>query len=335
MKSFPKSFKLLSLPIIFCGLLAFSSCSDDDGYFDSEIREIVINSSTRDTIIYIPVHHVRVPVYLSVPKDCDANSPLPAVVVLHGSGGMWKDDNPETLTMTSQFREWKELLDNNCMVGAFVDSFSGRGATEKSGKWETAPDNFKISSQFIRSRDANAAMSQLRKLKFKDGSPVVRSEDIGLLGFSDGGTSVISTLYDTNTTPTGWEWTQSFGGKEYDTSSGVMSPEPRPLQGFSGGVFYYGGSGGYNYWGSSPCNSEALEKNIYQNYAPILFQIPTGDSLSEGSLCLAGLLAEKGKSVELNIYEGVGHGFDTDDNTQSSKARTKTLNWLKNILHMN
>jgi len=334
MKSLPKSFKLLNLPIFFSCILFFSSCNNDDGVFDSEIREIVVDSSIEDTIVYVPVHNVKVPVYLSFPHGCTDNSPLPAVVVLHGSGGMWKDDDPDGRVMSSQFREWKELLNNNCIVGAFVDSFSGRGAVEKSGKWETPPENFKISSQFIRSRDANAVLTQLKKLKLEDGNSMISPANIALLGFSDGGTSVISTLYDTNSTPLDWEWTQSFNGKEYDTSSGVMPPEPKPQQGFSGGVFYYGGSGGYNYWGSSTCNSNALEKNIYQNYAPILFQIPIDDSLSEGSICLANLLAEKGRPVELNIYNGVGHGFDTDDNSQSKIARDKTIDWLRKILHI-
>jgi len=38
--------------------------------------------------------------------------------------------------------------------------------------------------------------------------------------------------------------------------------------------------------------------------------------------------------VELRLYEGVGHGFDFDDNNQSTVARMNALNWFKKILHM-
>lgn len=132
---------------------------------------------------------------------------------MHGSDGMWTNHDSSKGIMSGQFNEWRKLFDENCIVGAFVDSYSGRGVTTRTGKWTTAPDNFKISSQFIRPRDANAALAMLKNLTFTDGSPVVRPKDIGLLGFSDGASAVAATLYNTDTTPKGWVWTQSFDGK--------------------------------------------------------------------------------------------------------------------------
>lgn len=336
MKVYPNRLKTLNLLKIVCIIILIVSCSDDDHNLPNylESGEITISSTTTDTIVYVISNNDKVPIYLSFPKDCNIES-YPAVVVMHGSDGMWKNHDPDTGTMSGQNSEWRILFDENCIVGAYVDSFSGRGVTTRTGKWATAPDNFKISSQFIRSRDANAALALLKKLKFSDGTPVVRSSNIGLLGFSDGASAVASTLYNTETTPVDWKWTQNFDGKTYDTSSGILPPEPKPTEGFAGGIFYYGGSVGYDYWGTTPCSPNAPDGNIYQNYAPMLYQIPVEGYLTENTLCLVDVLKEKGAPVELNLYDGVGHGFDFDHNAQSSQARINAINWFKEILNMN
>lgn len=335
MKFFPNTLKKVNLLIFLCISTLYFSCSDDlnDFPFYQTGEEIIISETTTDTIVNLIVGNAKVPVYLSFPKDCK-NANYPAVVVLHGSDGMWKNHDSSTRIMSGQNTAWSELFNENCIVGAYVDSYSGRGATTRTGKWAEAPDNFKISSQFIRSRDANATLELLKKLRFEDGSAVIRSENVGLLGFSDGASAVASTLYDTDTTPIEWEWTQSFNGKEYTTSSGVMAPEPKPEEGFAGGVFYYGGSGGYNYWGASPCGQNSLQGNIYRTYAPLLYQIPEEGYLSENTICLVDLLKEKGDPVEFYLYEGVSHGFDYDDVPQSKLARLKTITWFKKILDM-
>jgi len=325
--------KLNLLPAIIVCTCCWS-CSQDDAFLSSlESPETTLQQSTKDTVVYATVDNYQIPIYLSIPEGCE-NTDYPAVVVMHGSDGMWINHDIASGKMSGQNSEWRELFDANCIVGAFVDSYSGRGVSTRTGKWATAPDNFKISSQFIRPKDAYAALELLKKLKFSDGRNVVRAKDIGLLGFSDGASAVASTLYDTDNTPPDWEWSQSFDGKTYDASSGVQPPRPRPENGFAGGVFYYGGSGGYNYWGSSPCGDNAMEGNIFAPYAPMLYQIPTEGYLSENTLCLVNVLQEKGFPVERILYEGVGHGFDFDDNNQSAVARTNALNWFEEILHM-
>ncbi|AWX44925.1 hypothetical protein HME9304_01931 [Flagellimonas maritima] len=325
-----------SLYVLLFMLTLFLSCGKgDNNLFPSNINdEITILPNTNDTIVYVTVDNIKIPVYLSIPEGCNKSN-YPAVVVLHGSDGMWKNHNPEGEVMSGQNNEWKEIFNKNCIISAFVDSYSSRGVTTRTGKWTTAPDNFKISSQFIRPRDAYATLSLLRNLKFSNGKNMVRPKDIGLLGFSDGATAVASTLYDTKSTPSSWEWKQKFDGKEYNTSSGVKAPPNIPSEGgFAGGVFYYGGSGGFDFWGNNACGSNALEGNIYTPYAPILYQLPSDGYLTENSLCLVDLLKKKGKQVDLNIYENVGHGFDFEDIVQSTIARNNTINWFKKILNM-
>ncbi|WP_437399312.1 dienelactone hydrolase family protein [Flagellimonas lutimaris] len=336
MKLFPNTSENLKLLGILCLCAIQLSCSNDENNFPfgNDVKEVMITTSTKDTIVNVLVDNFRIPVYLSIPDGC-SNSNFPAVVVLHGSGGMWKNDDPQAGILSSQYNEWRSLLAENCMVSAFVDSYSGRGVTERTGKWTTAPGNFKISSQFVRPGDANAALELLRKMKYSDGTSVIRPTDIGLLGFSDGATALMSTLYDTNAALSGWEWSQSFDGKDYDGASGVMSPIQKPEQGFAGGVFYYGGSSGYGYWGTNPCKENALEENIYFPYAPILYQIPEDGYLTENTLCMYSLLQQKGADVQLNLYQNAGHGFDTDGSNQSIDARTSTIDWFKNLLNMN
>ncbi len=339
MKSILKAIGSLKLLILFFLVLFYSSCGDgnDDGLFGltQKQSEISISSGTTDTILYAIVDNTRIPVYLSFPEGCDIQN-YPAVVVMHGSDGMWKNHDPESKAMSGQNNEWRKIFDDNCIIGAFVDSYSTRGVTTRIGKWTTAPDNFKISSQFVRPRDANATLSLLRGLTFGDGRSIVRPKDIGILGFSDGATTVASTLYDSNATPSDWVWKQKFDGKEYNTSSGVKAPPKIPTDGgFAGGVFYYGGSGGFDYWGSHACGTNGLEGNVYVSYAPILYQLPANGYLTENSLCLVDLLKKKSNNVELNVYANVGHGFDFDDNVQSIIARKNTINWFKKILNMN
>ncbi|WP_228238219.1 dienelactone hydrolase family protein [Allomuricauda sp. M10] len=331
----PNKPKILNLLVFIVLSSIYLSCSKDDDSIPSadDESEIKLGAKTADTILFATVDNYKIPVYLSIPKDC-GNVSLPAVVVLHGSDGMWTNHDPSTGTMSGQNNEWRALFDADCIVGAYVDSYSERGVTTRTGKWTTAPDNFKISSQFVRPKDAYAALSLLKRLRFANGKSVIRPKDIALLGFSDGASAVAATLYNTATTPKDWKWSQSFDGKKYDTSSGVLPPDPNANNGFAGGVFYYGGSGGYDYWGANVCGTNAMEGNIYRTYAPILYQIPQDGYLTENTLCMYNVLKEKGDPVELNLYEGVGHGFDFDHLPQSYEARSKAMDWFRDLLHI-
>nr|WP_298793857.1 hypothetical protein [uncultured Allomuricauda sp.] len=318
--------------VIITGLLHLSCGSDDEnGVGQSQsMEDINIAENTTETIVYISVDDFEIPVFLSIPDGCE-NKQLPAVVVMHGSNGMWANNDPESRTMSGQFTEWQSILAQNCIIGAFVDSYSVRGVLTRTGKWRELPDNFRISAQFERPKDANAALSLLQNLKYDNGNYVIRQDEIAILGFSDGATAVASTLMNTSGVPDSFKWTQSQEGKEYGFSDGVLPPQPKPQKGFAGGVFYYGGSVGYNYWGKHPCGDEAIESNVFYPYAPMLYNIPENGFLTENTLCMIDVLKEKGASVELSLYEDVGHGFDFDDVPQSTTARNNTIKWLKEL----
>lgn len=299
--------------------------SDDDG-----LGNKVITTGTKDTILYMSVDNVKVPVYLSIPKNCNGKQ-MPAIVVMHGSGGMWTKRDFSTKTMSRAFREWQSIFNKNCIVGAFVDSYNPRGVAARTGKWKKLPHNFKISTQFVRPKDANTTLALLQNLKYDDGRSIVDGKDIAVMGFSDGAGAVASTLMDTDRIPKGFEWKQSRDGKKYGIADGVLPPQTKPKKGFSAGVFYYGGSVGYNYWGKHPCGSKAMKQNVFYPYAPILYNVPENGYLTKNTLCMVNLLKKKNAPVKLNLYKGVGHGFDRDDVPQSKTARKKTIKWLKQI----
>ena len=320
------------LPI---AILTLSNCSKDDGSSVGKAQEErIIAASTTDTIIKVSVDDFEIPIYLSIPEECAAQT-FQAVVVMHGSYGMWSNNDPDSGKMSGQFTEWQNILAENCMVGAFVDSYTGRGVVSRTGKWRELPSNFRISAQFQRTKDANAALAFLQNLKYQDGSPIVQANKIVLLGFSDGASAVLASLIDTGRVPQEFEWTQSEDGKTYTSSDGVLPPQTKPKIGYAGGIYYYGGAVGYNYWGKHPCNLETSEDNVFYPYAPMLFQIPSDDALTENTLCLIEVLESKEAPIELLYYEGMPHGFDFDDVPESETARTSTINWIKDLLDMN
>lgn len=299
---------------------------------------IVLPSSTTDTILHIQVKGSEVPVYISIPPNSiSGDKSFPAMVLLHGSGGMWKDDNSSLGVMSEQNRDWKEIFNTNGIVGAYVDSYEPRGCIERVDEWKEAPAAFQISSQFVRPYDAYAALELLRSLVWPDGTPVVRTQDIGIMGFSDGATALAATLYDTQATPLGYEWTQKYD-KEYTQADGIGVPAERPSTGgFACGVFYYGGSVGNSYWNGDPCTNP--DNFIYRPYAPILYQLPEEDPLTENTLCVFDLLTEKGDPVFKYSYPNVGHGFDAADEgeegyAESELARIRTIDWIKSYLHI-
>lgn len=301
-------------------------------------NSIILPFGTTDTILYVESKGVQVPVYVSIPAVLN-NFNLPAMVLLHGSGGMWKDDSSSLGIMSEQNREWRELFDSNRIVGAYVDSYEPRGCIERDGVWKDAPLAFQISSQFVRPFDAYAALDLLRKLAWPNGKKIIRSEDVGLIGFSDGATALAATLYDTDATPIGHQWTQEYDGVEYTQADGIGIPAARnkTVGGFACGVFYYGGSLGNSYWGGSPCSSP--EDYFYRNYTPILYHLPTEDPLTTNTLCAYDVLELAGKPVFKYTYINTEHGFDGADEgdpgyDESNLARERTIDWISPHLHM-
>src|SRR5271169_322887 len=104
------------------------------------------------------------------------DGPFPAVVALHDCGGL----SHRPITDAQLFAQWANLLVDKGFVVLFPDSFGSRGLGP-----QCRETNRKVRASRERVADANAARRWLQSQKY------VRPERISLLGWSNGGTSVL------------------------------------------------------------------------------------------------------------------------------------------------
>lgn len=105
--------------------------------------------------------------------------PFPAVVMLHGCGGMWTASGK----LGTRDRDWAERLAAAGFAALLVDSLTPRGLGSLC-KMKKRP----ISPSRERARDAHGALAWLAAQSW------VRAERIALIGWSNGGSTVLSTV---------------------------------------------------------------------------------------------------------------------------------------------
>lgn len=107
------------------------------------------------------------------------SGPFPALVLLHGCGGMYSSQGD----LTPSYRRWAELLTEAGYVALLVDSFNPRG------QWAICDQQKRtILQSRERVEDAYAALRWLNQ------QPFVASGRIGLLGWSNGGTGTLYSM---------------------------------------------------------------------------------------------------------------------------------------------
>lgn len=325
-------------------ILILASCKSDDNGGGLQIDltgKIVIPAATQDTVLFIAgVDNVSLPVFISIPST---STNLPGTVVMHGSGGNWQDsdtnndDIDDTIVeweLSNQNEDWKDILDNENIVSAFPGSYYRRGTVENAGDWKNPPLQFQISASFVRNYDAYSTLELLRKLVRTDGSPVVAPENVAILGFSHGGTSVQSTLFDTSVVPANWEWSQSYSGTVYTNE--MRDPAPLPAAGgFVAGIMYYPGSFHNSYYGN-PCTGTS----IFETYADFVIHLASEDGLTSNSNCMIETVTNNGGgTATVYNYVDTDHGFDGKttgvDGQSSTLARQRSLDYLKLKLGIN
>ncbi|MDN4166070.1 hypothetical protein QWY31_11190 [Cytophagales bacterium LB-30] len=346
-----QAIKLLKATKVLFLFLVLLSCSkgEDSEPKEDETKDPVTEDPITETSISIDpgtaslllevknqTDGATVPVYIALPPN--ETGPLKGVVVLHGSGGPWADEDTDNDGIADlchvgepsrQTREWRDLLIDQKYLAAFPDSYSPRGTCENEGDYKNPPLKFKISGTFIRNGDALAVLELLRNLVWADSKlPIVDPDNIAVVGFSDGGTAAISTVFDAEATPEDWVWKQSFSGEEY--TSEIFPPVPLPSRGgYKAGVFYYAGAYHNGYYGSL-CSSG---KGIYKTYCNVLVHLPLEDPLTENAECLISTMEQNGGGNALVYrYEGLGHGFDGNDEPESTEARNRTIDFLREQL---
>jgi dienelactone hydrolase len=197
--------------------------------------------------------------------------PFPAVVALHGCGGLYKKSG----ALSQRHADWAARLAANGYAVLFVDSFGSRGAGSQCRTRDRA-----IRAWRERVRDVYAARAYLQN------RPDVRADAISLLGWSNGGSTV---LY-------------------------AVRPRSRPHDGkpdFAKAVAFYPG-----------CRVPAKRGN-WHSRLPLLILIGAADDWTPAAPCeaLAEKAAAAGEKVSIEVYPGAYHDFDHPDLPVHSRSR--------------
>jgi dienelactone hydrolase len=206
--------------------------------------------------------HTVLDAYLFRP---DSGGPRPAVVFLHGCGGVIMRNGK----LNSREVDWAERLNAAGYVALVVNSLTPRHFDETCSVQGARPALARD-----RPKDAYAALAWLQAQDF------VRGDRIGVMGWSQGGGTI---LY-------------AIGNNSTSRPAGL----PRQRDFHAAVVFYPG-------WCS--------EKNQSANWTttvPTLVLIGAEDIWIQNAACQAFLAAAaaRGASVQLQVYPGAYHDFD-------------------------
>ncbi|MBZ5708516.1 dienelactone hydrolase family protein [Nannocystis pusilla] len=279
----------------------------------------ILGVETLDVTIPASLHAqgLKIPAKLVRPVWSKPVGPRPAMMVLHGSGGLLKDgksnNGPCSDQMESQFATWSTRLAELGYPVLLPSSYSARGFCDKHSQADKMPKTFDANTEQILGRiyDLDAASRYLCDL------PEVDCDRMGLLGFSQGGTMTMLGLH--------WQVEhalQYFRENKAGTVD-IEIPDIKPGRPeFKVGIAYYPGCGFDGTVPLSTSNSAAVE-NKYLATAPLFVLHASDDPLVEhcsteygtGSRQIqAGQVATK-MNVEnlydITVYPDAGHSFDS------------------------
>jgi dienelactone hydrolase len=187
-------------------------------------------------------------------------APVPVVIISPGTAGIegfpfWE-------------RPWARRLLDLGYASLIVDSYLSRHSSWK--------DHWRIDARTVKARDLLDAQAYLAA------QPFARSESIGLLGRSSGGTAVLAAI--------------------------VQGPRPAP---FAVAVADYGYCQlSYGAWpGGTPAPSASI---AYRTNVPLLIQVGANDTTVSAAACeaLVAGARDAGLNIDLVVYPNVGHRFD-------------------------
>ena len=185
--------------------------------------------------------------------------PFPAIVAMHGCSGLWS--SKKATELSPRHADWGRRLAALGYVVIFPDSYGSRGlgAQCKNGDREVEPYRERV-------EDANAARRYLQT------QPYVKPDAIALLGWSNGGSTVLYTV----------------------------RPKDRPTADtpdFRAAVAFHPG-----------CTAQA-EKGDWATRLPLLIVMGDADDWTPPTPCKK-LAAANPDSVKLILYPGAYHDFD-------------------------
>ncbi|WP_157596318.1 dienelactone hydrolase family protein [Plesiocystis pacifica] len=231
---------------------------------------------------------------VAVPEGEPPASGWPTVVMLHGSGGLFRYGDPSCLEdVHDQFRIWPELLTSRGIAVVLPASFYSRGICD----WfdervipRELTDNERL---VVRTFDARAAA------EFACDDPRMDCSRMAVVGFSNGASTAMMAMHEDL-------------GVAKDSRLASVGTEAY----FVGGVAYYPGCGLQGQL-AGDLDSEDAERFFYP-YAPMWVPHAENDSLlgkceeirdpQVDSVADARGVSED--RFELRVYAGADHGFD-------------------------
>lgn len=111
---------------------------------------------------------------LFLPSGASADQPVPAMIILHGSGGI----------LPSRETAYGQWMASQGVAGLVVNSYGARGVTEQT------PYGLRVAIV----SDADEVADAYSALKFLNQHPSIKSTKIGLMGFSYGGMATLAAL---------------------------------------------------------------------------------------------------------------------------------------------
>lgn len=220
--------------------------------------------------------------------------PHPVVLFLHGSGGLWANNNtlPNAANLTAanspaqQFRDWGNLLVGLGYACLFPDSLHPRGFSgsfaNRRPHHDPAEDDSLCSPNYERPKDVVAALAYLVSRADID------RERVALIGFSHGAQTGMNALLDVSVDRGAYD-VDYIDRVEQPAGSGafveiaakkaapgpVRIPDHLPIPRFC--AFYYGGGGHFGYHG--PPSSVAAGRYMLDRRTTAILFHGLGDPL--------------------------------------------------------
>lgn len=189
-----------------------------------------------------------------------ASAAVPAFVLMHGCGGAFDKRGG----LSERMRTYAALLNANGIHALVLDSLSPRGEKQ-------------ICTQKIGTRDitqANRRLDALAALQWLAGQPQVDPERLGLMGWSNGGSSVLAA-----------------------TNLRHVEVSRASVKAAFAVAFYPG------------CTAE-LQRG-YQTTTRLLMLVGEADDWTPAAACKELANKTSGTAPEIEIYPGAYHGFDS------------------------
>lgn len=227
--------------------------------------------------------------------------PWPAVVALHGSGGAcFGEGLPCTADrITGKLQFYGKQFSDRGYLFFLVDSFTTRGVEECLAGG--CPDPV-----LGRPLDAHAGLVHVR------GLPDVTPGRVGLIGWSQGGSGVMSTMADA----------PIDGAVPPLVVAGVFSdPSDRDAmreEGFHTAAMIYGG-----------CGQNGHYNGIYRNYGRLEIHIGADDASVDPAFCVTreGEALGADSDFDLTVYADEGHGYDHSNWDEAAAIATRESLW--------